>query len=49
MVQLSAALLTKAAGGMQKRHVTSIAPLSGIVQQLKKIARGMSNKLDAEE
>lgn len=49
MVQLSAALLSKAAGGMQKRHVTSIAPLSGLVQQLMKIVSGMSNKLDGEE
>jgi len=49
MVQLSTALLSKAAGGMQKRHVTSIAALSGLAQQLMKIVRVMSNKLDGEE
>ena len=49
MVQLSAALLSKAAGGMQKRHVTSISALSGLTQQLMKIVQGINNKIDAEE
>lgn len=35
MLQLSSALLSKAAGGMMKRYITSYAALSGLVNQLK--------------
>lgn len=44
MLQLSAALLSKAAGGTQKRHVTSNAALSGLARSLQKNV----NKLEDE-
>ncbi|KAH8672064.1 Neurochondrin-domain-containing protein [Tricladium varicosporioides] len=44
-LQLTAALLSKAAGGVQKRYVTSFPPLLGIVNQL----RGFVGQLDETE
>ncbi|KAG9246692.1 Neurochondrin-domain-containing protein [Calycina marina] len=49
MVQISTALLSKAAGGMKKRGVTSIPALSGLTRQLQKVVGCMENTLDAEE
>ncbi|TVY59356.1 Uncharacterized protein LCER1_G001099 [Lachnellula cervina] len=48
-LQLSTALLSKAAGGVQKRHVTSISALSGLVSQLKFLTKGLSNETDKVE
>lgn len=48
-LQLSTALLSKAAGGVQKRHVTSISALSGLVSQLKSLTKGLSNETDKVE
>ncbi|TVY21059.1 hypothetical protein LARI1_G001241 [Lachnellula arida] len=48
-LQLSTALLSKAAGGVQKRHVTSIPALSGLVSQLKSLTKGLSNETDKVE
>ncbi|CAG8972953.1 hypothetical protein HYALB_00001373 [Hymenoscyphus albidus] len=39
-LQLSTALLTKVAGGTQKRYVTSIPALSGLVSQLRPLVKG---------
>ncbi|KAH8591749.1 Neurochondrin-domain-containing protein [Bisporella sp. PMI_857] len=49
MLQLSTALLANAAGGVQKRYVTSNAALSGLTQQLKKIVAGMDDGGEAAE
>ena len=49
MLQLSTALLSKAAGGMQKRYVTSSAALSGLSKQLEDIVKRMDDKAEATE
>jgi hypothetical protein len=49
MLQLSTALLSKAAGGMMKRYVTSYTALSGLVTQLKIQTDGMIDKAEAAE
>lgn len=49
MLQLSTALLANAAGGVQKRYVTSNAALSGLTQQLKKIVADMDDGGEAAE
>lgn len=49
MLQLATALLSKAAGGMQKRYVTSIAALSGLAGQLEDIVKRMDDKTEASE
>lgn len=49
MLQLSTALLSKASGGMQKRHVTSNAALSGLTKQLDGLVKGLSDKHEATE
>ncbi|TVY46037.1 hypothetical protein LSUB1_G000180, partial [Lachnellula subtilissima] len=48
-LQLSTALLSKAAGGVQKRYVTSISALSGLVNQLQSLTKGLSNETDKVE
>jgi hypothetical protein len=48
-LQLSTALLSKAAGGVQKRYVTSISALSGLANQFKSLTRGLSNKTETIE
>lgn len=49
MLQLSAALLSKAAGGMMKRYITSYAALSGLVNQLEIQADTMVDKVEGVE
>ena len=49
MLQLSTALLSKAAGGMQKRYVTSNGALAGLVQQLETLVKGLDDKAEADE
>jgi len=49
MLQLSTALLSKAAGGMQKRYVTSNAALSGLTNQLGKIVKEMNDREEAAD
>ncbi|KAG0647682.1 hypothetical protein D0Z07_6683 [Hyphodiscus hymeniophilus] len=49
ILQLATALLSKAAGGMQKRYVTSIAAILGVARQLEGIASEMDDKVDAKE
>ncbi len=49
MLQLSAALLSKAGGGMMKRYITSYAALSGLVNQLKIQTDDMMDKAEAAE
>jgi hypothetical protein len=49
MLQLATALLSKAAGGMQKRYVTSIAAISGLASQLENTVKGMDDKKEATE
>ncbi|PMD40381.1 DUF1941-domain-containing protein [Hyaloscypha variabilis F] len=49
MLQLSAALLSKAAGGMMKRYFTSHAALSGLVNQLKAQTNKIADKAEAAE
>jgi len=49
MLQLSTALLSKAAGGIQKRYVTSNPALSGLTNQLEDIVMGMEDKLEETE
>lgn len=49
MLQLSTALLSKAAGGMQKRFVTTNPALRGITKQLEKTVMGMVDKIEAGE
>lgn len=49
MLQLSTALLSKAAGGMMKRYITSYAALSGLVSQLAIQANTMSDEVEAAE
>jgi hypothetical protein len=49
MLQLSTALLTKAAGGMQKRYITSCAALSGLTRQLEGLAENLDDKGEAAE
>jgi hypothetical protein len=44
MLQLSTALLSKAAGGAQKRYVTSNPALSGLRNQLESTVKGMDDK-----
>lgn len=47
MLQLSTALLSKAAGGAQKRYVTSNPGLSGLKNQLQAVAEGMEDRQEA--
>ncbi len=47
MLQLATALLSKAASGMQKRFVTSIAALSGLARQLEDIVDSMDDRMEA--
>ncbi len=49
MLQLSAALLAKSAGGMTKRYVTSQPALSSLVKQLKSCVKRMDDKTEATE
>jgi hypothetical protein len=49
ILQLATALLSKAAGGMQKRYVTSTPALSGLSNQLVAIAKRMDDKAEAAE
>ncbi|POS83735.1 hypothetical protein EPUL_003857, partial [Erysiphe pulchra] len=49
ILQLSLALLTKAADGMTRRYVTSQEPLSGLIRQLEHQVNNMSNKVEAGE
>jgi len=49
MLQLSAALLAKAAGGMMKRYITSYAALLGLVNQLKAQTSNMADEVEAAE
>ncbi|KAE9367462.1 DUF1941-domain-containing protein [Stipitochalara longipes BDJ] len=49
MIQLSAALLSKAAGGMMKRYITSYAALSGLVNQLMAQTNEMADKIEAAD
>ncbi|TVY85006.1 Uncharacterized protein LSUE1_G003438 [Lachnellula suecica] len=48
-LQLSAALLSKAAGGVQKRFVTSISSLSGLANQLMPLVKSLDNETDIVE
>jgi hypothetical protein len=48
-LQLSTALLSKAAGGMQKRYVTSNPALSGITNQLEDSVMSMDDRAEAAE
>ena len=48
-LQLSTALLSKAAGGVQKRYATSISSLTGLANQLKSLTRGLDNKMETIE
>jgi hypothetical protein len=47
MLQLSTALLSKAAGGAQKRYVTSIPGLSGLKNQIQAAVEGMEDREEA--
>jgi len=49
MLQLSTALLSKAAGGTQKRYVTSNTALSGLTSQLEKIVKVMNDREEAAD
>lgn len=49
MLQLTMALLSNAATGMQRRYATSNAALSGITNQLNAIVKDMGDKTEAEE
>jgi hypothetical protein len=49
MLQLATALLSEAAGGMQKRYVTSNAALSGLTNQLEAIVKRVDDKAEATE
>jgi hypothetical protein len=49
MLQLATALLSKAAGSMQKRQVTSIAPISGLARQLERIVKSMDDNSETTE
>lgn len=49
MLQLSTALLSQAAGGAQKRYVTSNPALSGLKNQLQTVVEGMDDKEEAAE
>ena len=49
MLQLSTALLSQAAGGAQKRYVTSNPALSGLKNQLQTAAEAMDDKEEAAE
>jgi len=49
ILQISAALLSKSAGGMTRRYVTSIPALSGLLTQLQNLVKGMGNEQDAVE
>lgn len=48
-LQLSLALLTKAADGMTRRYVTSQEPLSGLIRQLEHQVNSIPNKIEADE
>jgi hypothetical protein len=49
MLQLSAALLSKAADGMQKRYITSIPALSGLAKQLTNVTMEIDNEVERDE
>jgi hypothetical protein len=49
MLQLATALLSKAAGGMQKRYVTSNSALSGLAGQLRALVKSMDDEAEAAE
>ena len=49
ILQLATALHSKAAGGMQKRHVTNIAALSGLTRQLEDISKAMGDKVESAD
>jgi hypothetical protein len=49
VLQLATALLSQAAGGMQKRYATSNAALSGLANQLEDIVQRMDDKAEATE
>ncbi|KAF8857174.1 DUF1941-domain-containing protein [Acephala macrosclerotiorum] len=49
MLQLSTALLSKAAGGMMKRYITSYSALSGLVNQLSRLTKGLPDETEAAD
>ena len=49
ILQLSTALLSKSAGGMMKRYITSHAALSGLANQLRSLVAGMDDEKDKAE
>ena len=49
MLQLSTASLSKAAGGMQKRYVTSNAALLGLAQQLETLVNELDDQAEVDE
>lgn len=49
MLQLSAALLAKPAGGMTKRYITSQPALAGLVKQLRTVVRTMDDEAELAE
>jgi hypothetical protein len=49
MLQLSTALLTKAALGMQRRYLANHPALSGLTNQLEAVVKGMDDKVEAAE
>lgn len=49
MLQLSTALLSKAAGGMTKRYMTSYDALSGLATQLKAQTKDIADEIEAAE
>lgn len=49
MLQLSTALLSKAAGGMMKRYVTSYSALSGLIIQLNSLAKSLPDEIEAAD
>lgn len=49
VLQLSAALLSKSAGGMTKRYVTSLPALSGLLSKLRVLVKAMDNRAESIE
>jgi hypothetical protein len=49
MLQLSMALLSKASDGMQRRYVTSNAPISGLATQLRTVVKSMDDRKESAE
>ncbi|KUJ19498.1 DUF1941-domain-containing protein [Mollisia scopiformis] len=49
MLQLSTALLSKAAGGMMKRYITSYSALSGITNQLSRLVQNLPDEVEGAD